>query len=75
MQLMDILNWMNETGVIQRSPAGLYEIRFSALPLAEVSSIKENLKLTEFRYTYNILRSTSTARNIVERKLANVARP
>ncbi len=73
--LMDILNWMNETGVIQRSPAGLYEIRFSALPLAEVSSIKENLKLTEFRYTYNILRSTSTARNIMERKLANVARP
>lgn len=74
-QLMDILNWMNETGVIQRSPAGLYEIRFSALPLAEVSSIKENLKLTEFRYTYNILRSTSTARNIIERRLANVARP
>lgn len=74
-QLMEILNWMNETGVIQRSPADLYEIRFSALPLAEVSSIKENLKLTEFRYTYNILRSTSTARNIVERKLANVARP
>ena len=73
--LMDILNWMNETGVIQRSPAGLYEIRFSALPLAEVSSIKENLKLTEFRYTYNILRSTSTARNIIERRLANVARP
>ena len=74
-QLMDILNWMNETGVIQRSPAGLYEIRFSALPLAEVSSIKENLKLTDFRYTYNILRSTSTARNIIERRLANVARP
>ncbi len=74
-QLMDILNWMNETGVIQRSPAGLYEIRFSALPLAEVSSIKDNLKLTEFRYTYNILRSTSTARNIIERRLANVARP
>lgn len=73
--LMDILNWMNETGVIQRSPAGLYEIRFSALPLAEVASIKENLKLTEFRYTYSILRSTATARNILERKLANVARP
>ena len=73
--LMDILNWMNESGVIQRSPAGLYEIRFSALPLAEVSSIKENLKLTEFRYTYNILRSTSTARNIIERRLSNVARP
>ena len=73
--LIEILNWMNETGVIQRSPAGLYEIRFSALPLAEVSSIKENLKLTEFRYTYNIVRSTSTARNTIERRLANVARP
>ena len=73
--LMEILDWMNETGVVQRSPAGLYEIRFSALPLAEVASIKENLKITEFRYTYNILRSTSTARNIIVRKLANVARP
>lgn len=73
--LMEILNWMNETGVIQRSPAGLYEIRFSALPLAEVANIKDNLKLTEFRYTFNILRSTKTARNIIEKKLANVARP
>ena len=74
-QLIEILNWMNETGVIQRSPAGLYEIRFSSLPLTEVANIKENLKLSEFRYTYNILRSTSTAKNIIEKKLANVARP
>jgi hypothetical protein len=74
-QLTDILGWLNKAGVIQRSPSGLYEIRFSALPLGEVNGIKENLKLTEFRYTYNILRTSGTARSVVEKKLANVARP
>jgi hypothetical protein len=74
-QLNEILGWLNEAGVIQRSPSGLYEIRFSALPLAEVNGIKENLKLTEFRYTYNILRASNTARTVIEKKLANVARP
>ena len=74
-QLNDILGWLNEAGVIQRSPSGLYEIRFSALPLGEVNDIKQNLKLTEFRYTYNILRAFTIARTVVEKKLANVARP
>lgn len=74
-QLNEILGWLNEAGVIQRSPSGLYEIRFSALPLGEVNGIKENLKLTEFRYTYNILRASNTARTVVEKKLSNVARP
>lgn len=74
-QLNAILGWLNEAGVIQRSPAGLYEIRFSALPLGEVNEIKQNLKLTEFRYTYNILRAFNIARTVVERKLGNVARP
>lgn len=74
-QLNDILGWLNEAGVIQRSPAGLYEIRFSALPLGEVNDIKQNLKLTEFRYTYNILRAFNIARTVIDKKLANVARP
>ncbi len=74
-QLNDILGWLNEAGVIQRSPSGLYEIRFSALPLGEVNDIKQNLKLTEFRYTYNILRAFNVARTVVEKKMANVARP
>ena len=74
-QLGDILAWLNESGIIQRSPTGLYEIRFSALPLGEVNTIKENLKLTEFRYTYGILRNTGTARATIDKKLANVARP
>ena len=74
-QLSAILGWLNEAGIIQRSPSGLYEIRFSALPLGEVNSIKENLKLTEFRYTYNILRASNTARTVIEKRLINVARP
>ena len=74
-QLGAILGWLNEAGIIQRSPSGLYEIRFSALPLGEVNSIKENLKLTEFRYTYNILRASNTARTVIEKRLINVARP
>ena len=74
-KLNEILGWLNEAGIIQRSPSGLYEIRFSALPLGEVNSIKENLKLTEFRYTYNILRASNTARTVIEKRLINVARP
>lgn len=74
-QLPEVLNWMNETGVIQRSPAGLYEIRFSALPLGEVNSIKEDLKLNQFRFTYNILRASSSVRNLIVKRLVNVSRP
>ena len=74
-QLNEILGWMNEAGVIQRSPSGLYEIRFSALPLGEVNGIKEELQLKDFRYTYRILQSSNTARSVIEKKLANVARP
>lgn len=53
--LDDILSWINEQSIVQRTPTGVYSIQFSALPTKEIAEIREQMLLTEFRYTSQII--------------------
>ena len=71
----DILTWINTGGVVQRSPQGIYEIRFSALDTKEIEEIKKQLLEKEFKYTSQILNYGDTARKELEKRLKMVNRP
>lgn len=74
-QVDDILTWFNDNSVIQRAPGGLYSIQFSALPPKEIEEIKNNLVLTDFKTTAQVINFGSVAAEEFEKYLANVARP
>lgn len=74
-QVDDILTWLNDNSIIQRAPGGMYSIQFSALPPKEIEEIKQQLMLTEFKTTAQVINFGSAAREDFDRYLANVARP
>lgn len=74
-EMDDILNWINTEGVVQRSPQGIYEIRFSALDTKEIEDIKTNLLNGEYKFTSQLLKFGDTARKEFEKKLKMVNRP
>ncbi len=74
-EINDILNWINTEGVVQRSPQGIYEIRFSALDTKEIEEIKKQLIDKDFKYTSQILNYGDTARKEFEKKLKLINRP
>ena len=74
-EIDEILNWINTQGVVQRSPQGIYEIRFSALDAKEIEEFKKQLLATDFKFTSQILRYGDTARTAFEKKLKGVNRP
>ncbi len=74
-QIDEILDWFNENSVIQKAPGGMFSIQFSALPPKEIEEIKQQLTLTEFKTTSQVINFGSAARDEFEKSLANVARP
>lgn len=70
-----VLAAMNEQGVIQRSPAGLYSVQFSALPMNEISNIKAKLTSLEFKYTYQVMRYGDVAQTMFDKSFSTVMRP
>lgn len=74
-EIDEILNWINTESIVQRSPQGIYEIRFSALDTKEIEEIKNNLLSKDYKYTYQILASDDTAKIDVEKSLKGVFRP
>lgn len=74
-QVDDILTWFNENSVIQRAPGGMYSIQFSALPPKEIEDIKNNLILTDFKTTAQVINFGAVASEEFEKYLTNVARP
>lgn len=75
-ELYDTLEWINEAGVIQCAPGGLYSVQFSALPSHELEDLKTELTSSEFRFTSQILKFGDSARNVFEKKYApKVIRP
>lgn len=74
-QLDEILNWLNESSIIQKAPGGLFLIQFSALPPKEIEDIKQNLVLTDFKTTAQVINFGTVAKEEFEKSLANVARP
>lgn len=74
-QIDDILSWLNDNSIIQKAPGGMYSIQFSALPPKEIEEIKQQLTLTEFKTTAQVINFGNVAREEFEKSLANVARP
>ncbi len=67
-ELTDVLDWINNEGVIQKAPGGIFSVQFSALPSHEIEEHKETLRATEFRFTSQILKFGDTARNFFDKK-------
>lgn len=74
-EMDDILNWINTEGVVQRSPQGIFEIRFSALDTKEIEDIKASLLNGEYKFTSQLLKFSDTASKEFEKKLKMVNRP
>ncbi len=68
-----ILNYFDEHSIIQRL-SGLFSIQFSALPTKEIEGIKEELRLTQYKRTSQIVNSGETAKKEFDTFLAQVAR-
>lgn len=73
--LENILHFFDESSIIQRLPGGLYSIQFSALPPKEIESIKEELKLTQYKFTSSIVNFSETAKKDFGTLLSGIARP
>lgn len=71
----DAMNYLNEKSIIQKNPMGLFSIQFSALPTGEVQKKKEELLLSQFQYTMQVVKFGDAAQKEMERMLKNVARP
>ena len=71
----EILEYFNDKSIIQRQPNGNYSILFTALPTDEIQKIKEELKLTTFLYTEQIINFGETAQKFMDKNLSQVARP
>lgn len=71
-----VLDWLNDEGVVQRAPGGIFSVQFNSLPSHELEEIKEELYNTEYRYTSQILKFGDTARNFFDKKyMQKVIRP
>lgn len=71
-----VLDWLNDEGVVQRAPGGIFSVQFNSLPSHELEKIKDELYNTEYRYTSQILKFGDTARNFFNKKyVQKVIRP
>lgn len=70
-----ILEWIHTEGIIQRTPQGIYEIRFSALDSKEIEEIKKQLLANDFKYTSQLVKFGDIAKDAVVNKLKQLNRP
>lgn len=73
--IANILSWINTEGIVQRSPQGIYEIRFSALDTKEVEEIKKQLLANDYKYTSQLIKFGNIAKDAVDNKLKQLNRP
>lgn len=75
-QLNDILNWLDNNGIIQRQPGGLFSIQFTALPTKEIEEIKQEMLNTHFKFTHQVVNFNDTVSKELEKLfLKGVNRP
>lgn len=70
----EILNWLNDSSIIQRAPGGLFSIQFSALPPKEIEEIKLEMK-AQFKYTSQLVTYGQEVRKAFDTLTSNVSRP
>ena len=71
----EILDYFNEKSIIQRQPNGNFSILFPALPADEILKIMDELKSTTFMFAEQVINFGDTAKNFMNKHLAQVARP
>lgn len=74
LEVENALNYLNDNGIIQKNPMGLYSIQFSSLPPAETKIKQDELRKTEFAYTSQVVKYGETAKTEFEKILKGVAR-
>ena len=74
-KLKDILDYLNDNSIIQRAPGGLFSIQFSSLPTKEIEAKKNELKLTQFKYTSSIINFGGEADKLLKMNFSTVTRP
>ena len=74
-KLKEILDYLNDNSIIQRAPGGLFSIQFSSLPTKEIEAKKNELKLTQFKYTSSIINFGSEADKLLKLNFSTVTRP
>ena len=74
-EINDILAKINSESIVQRSPQGIYEIRFSALDTKEIETLRSKLICTDFKHTSQILKYGDVARREFDNLLKGVCRP
>lgn len=73
-ELDKILVYLDENSIIQRQPGDVYSIQFSALPTKEIEEIKNQLTLTNFKFTSQIINFGETAKAELEKQFKQVNR-
>ncbi len=74
-KLKEILDYLNDNSIIQRAPGGLFSIQFSSLPTKEIEAKKNELKLTQFKYTSSIINFGNEADKLLKLNFSTVTRP
>lgn len=74
-EIDNILVYLDEKSIIQRQPGDLFSILFTALPTKEIELIKEELTLTQFKYTSQIINFGETAKEEFKSILSQIVRP
>lgn len=75
-ELDDVLEWLNNDAIIQRTPGGIFSVQFSALSPRELNEIIDELRDGEYRHTSQMLKLGDTAKSFFEKKyVQKVIRP
>jgi len=74
-EMDEILDWINTQGVVQRSPQGIFEIRFSALDTNEIEQIKQQILTSDYKHTSQIIKYGDVAVKQFETMIRGVNRP
>lgn len=72
--LDSILKYFDENSIIQRQPGDVYSIQFSALPTKEIEEIKNQLTLSNFKYTSQLINFGDVAKTEFDKKFKQVNR-
>lgn len=73
-ELNTVLTYLDENGIIQRQPGDVYSIQFSALPTKEIEEIKNQLKLTTFKFISQVINFGDTANIELNKQFGQVNR-
>lgn len=72
--VLAILAYFNEKGIIQRQPDGNYSILYTALPSNEIQGIKDDLRKTTYLYTDEVIVYGGVANAMIDRWLLKATR-